>query len=75
MVYLLPCCGTLLLSGLGCEQDERADKAIKANIAMKMLRFLLGVELKTDNSLAQLSPAAGTSYWSGGRWKYHLSIK
>jgi len=72
-VYHLLYCKTLLLSGLCCEQDERDNTAIKANSAVKMLTFLLGVKLKTDGSLLHFSSAAGTRYWSAGRWKYHLS--
>lgn len=46
--YPLPCCGTLLVLRLRCEQDDRTNADIKANFAMKMLRFLLGLELKKD---------------------------
>lgn len=71
VVYHHLCCETLPLSGLCWEHGERA--AIKANSATKMQRFLLGVKLKAESSLTQFSSAAGTSYWGGGRWKYHLS--
>lgn len=47
----------------------------KQILPLKYWSFFTGDYIKNWHSLIHFSLAAGPSCWSGGRWKYHLSIK